>query len=45
MGTPFCVTVDFQSLEDEMVTVRDRNTAKQERVKISELKEYLEKKI
>ena len=45
IGTPFCVTVDFQSLEDEMVTVRDRNTAKQERVKISELKEYLEKKI
>lgn len=45
IGTPFCITVDFQSLEDEMVTVRDRDTATQERVKINELKSYLEKKI
>lgn len=45
IGTPFCVTVDFKSLEDEMVTVRDRDSAKQDRVKISELKEYLEEKI
>ena len=45
IGTPFCVTVDFQSLEDEMVTVRDRDSAKQDRVKINELKEYLTKRI
>lgn len=45
IGTPFCVTVDFQSLEDKMVTVRDRDSAKQDRVKISELKTYLTKKI
>lgn len=41
IGTPFCITVDFQSLEDEMVTVRDRNSAKQERVKIVDLRTYL----
>ncbi len=45
IGTPFCITVDFQSLEDQMVTVRDRNSAKQERVKIEELKKYLENRI
>lgn len=41
IGTPLCVTVDFDSLEDEAVTVRDRDTMRQERVKISELKDYL----
>ena len=40
IGTPFCVTVDFQSLEDKRVTVRDRDTMKQERVKIEMLAEY-----
>ncbi len=45
IGTPFCITVDFQSLEDEMVTVRDRDSAKQDRVKIGDLKEYLKEKI
>src|SRR3989338_8192201 len=45
IGTPFCITVDFQSLEDEMVTVRDRDSAKQERVKIVDLKAYLHGKI
>lgn len=45
IGTPFCITVDFQSLEDKMVTVRDRDSAKQDRVKISELKNNLTKKI
>ncbi len=39
-GTPYCVTVDFQSLEDKTVTVRDRDTAKQERIKITNLSEY-----
>jgi len=41
IGTPFCITVDFDSLEDEVVTVRERDSAKQERVKIVDLKTYL----
>ncbi|MDD2753209.1 MAG: glycine--tRNA ligase [Candidatus Portnoybacteria bacterium] len=45
VGTPFCVTVDFDSLENDDVTVRDRDTMKQERVKIGELKKYLTGKI
>lgn len=44
-GTPFCVTVDHQSLEDEAVTVRDRDTWEQERVKVSELREHLQKRL
>ncbi|MDP3999695.1 MAG: glycine--tRNA ligase [bacterium] len=45
IGTPFCVTVDFESLEDKAVTVRDRDTMKQERISISELKNYLNQKL
>ncbi|MDD2730799.1 MAG: glycine--tRNA ligase [Candidatus Portnoybacteria bacterium] len=45
IGTPFCVTVDFDSLEKGDATVRDRDTMKQERVKIDELKEYLAEKL
>jgi glycyl-tRNA synthetase len=45
IGTPWCVTVDFDSLEDDSVTVRDRDTMKQERVKIAELKEYFAKQL
>lgn len=45
IGTPFCITVDFKSLEDDTVTVRDRDTTKQIRAKISELKGYLKEKI
>ena len=41
IGTPWCVTVDFESLKDNSVTVRDRDTLKQERVKIDELKRHL----
>ena len=44
IGTPYCVTYDFESEEDGMVTVRDRDTMQQERIKISELKEYFEGK-
>ena len=40
IGTPYCVTVDFDSLEDGAVTVRDRDTMEQERVKIEELPAY-----
>lgn len=45
IGTPYCVTVDFESLEDGSVTVRDRDTMKQERVKIEELQDYLAKNL
>ncbi|MDQ3753654.1 MAG: glycine--tRNA ligase [Acidobacteriota bacterium] len=45
IGTPFCVTIDHQSLEDEAVTVRDRDTWEQERVKVAELKEHLQRKL
>ena len=37
IGTPFCVTVDFDSLKDQSVTIRDRDSMKQERIKISEI--------
>ncbi len=37
IGTPFCVTVDFDSLEDEQVTIRDRDSMAQRRVPIAEL--------
>lgn len=40
IGTPWCVTVDFQSLEDDTVTVRDRDTKKQERVNVGSLEKY-----
>ena len=45
VGTPFCVTVDHQSLEDESVTVRDRDTWEQERIRVSELSEYLQRRL
>ena len=45
IGTPYCVTVDFDTLEDECVTIRDRDTMEQERIKISEIAEYISKKI
>lgn len=44
IGTPYCVTFDFESLEDKKVTVRDRDTMSQERVAISELVGYLQSK-
>ena len=45
IGTPLCVTYDFDSVEDGCVTVRDRDTMQQERIKIDELCAYIEKKI
>jgi glycyl-tRNA synthetase len=45
IGTPFCLTIDFQTLEDETVTIRDRDTARQERVKISGLVETIKNKL
>ncbi|MDD7397866.1 MAG: glycine--tRNA ligase [Firmicutes bacterium] len=43
IGTPFCVTVDFDTLEDDTVTVRERDTMAQVRIKIDDLKAYFEK--
>ena len=45
IGTPICITYDFDSVEDGCVTVRDRDTMKQERIKITDLKTYIEDKI
>ena len=45
IGTPICITYDFDSLEDNCVTVRDRDTMEQKRIPISELKAYIEKSI
>lgn len=45
IGTPFCVTVDFETEKDNCVTVRDRDTMEQERVALSELKDYIEQRI
>jgi glycyl-tRNA synthetase len=42
IGTPICITYDFESLEDDCVTVRDRDTMEQKRIPISELKSYIE---
>jgi len=45
IGTPWCVTVDFDTLKDDTVTVRDRDTAKQVRVSVDKLGEYIENKL
>ncbi len=45
IGTPFCLTIDFDSLEKDDVTVRDRDSMEQARIKISELKNYLRDRI
>ena len=45
VGTPFCITVDFDTLEDDCVTVRFRDTMEQERITISELKDFIEKSL
>ena len=45
IGTPYCVTVDFDTLEDECVTVRDRDTMEQVRVKIDDLEAWIAGKI
>ena len=41
IGTPYCITVDYDSLKDDAVTVRDRDSMKQERIKIKDLLDYL----
>ena len=44
-GTPFCVTVDHQTLEDETVTIRHRDSMEQQRVKLSEVKDIIAKEV
>ena len=45
LGTPFCITVDHQTLEDQTVTIRHRDSMNQDRVKISELREIISKEV
>ncbi len=45
IGTPYCVTIDFDTLEDNCVTVRDRDTMEQVRIEIDELEDYIEEKV
>ena len=45
LGTPYCVTVDFDSLDDHAVTVRDRDTMAQDRVPVTELVDHLRSKL
>ena len=45
IGTPFCVTIDFDTLEDNTVTVRDRDTMEQIRLNADELVKYVQDKI
>ena len=45
IGTPLCITIDFDTLEDETVTVRDRDTMAQVRMPIAELEGYIRKEI
>jgi glycyl-tRNA synthetase len=41
IGTPYAITIDHQSLEDKTVTIRDRDTMKQERIQLSEIHSFL----
>ncbi len=45
IGTPYCITVDFDSVEDKKVTIRDRNTLQQDRVEIDRVLDYLLERI
>ena len=43
--TPFCVTIDYKTIEDGTVTIRDRDTMKQDRIMAGKLSEYLAEKL
>ncbi len=45
IGTPFCIVVDFDTLTDDAVTVRDRDTGEQERIKVADLEKYIKDRI
>jgi glycyl-tRNA synthetase len=45
LGTPYCITIDHQTLEDNTVTIRERDSMKQERVEISKLASIIDEKV
>ena len=45
IGTPYCITIDFETENDDSVTIRDRDTMEQERVKINDIEAWLNEKI
>ena len=45
IGTPYCITIDFDTLDDNSVTVRDRDTMEQVRIPITEVEKWIEEKI
>ena len=45
IGTPYCITIDHQTLEDETVTIRYRDSMEQERVKIGQLTDIIDEKV
>jgi glycyl-tRNA synthetase len=45
IGTPFCITIDFQTMDDDTVTIRDRDTAKQTRIEVDKIENYLHHKL
>lgn len=45
VGTPYCITIDYQTAEDNTVTIRERDSMKQERIPVAEIQEYLSKKL
>jgi glycyl-tRNA synthetase len=45
IGTPFCITVDFESLEDQAVTIRERDSMAQSRIAIDQVEHYLAQKL
>ena len=45
IGTPFCITIDFDTLEDQNVTIRDRDTMEQIRLSVFDLEEYISDKL
>ena len=45
IGTPYCITIDHQTLQDDTVTIRDRDTMKQERVAVSAIKSIIQESI
>jgi glycyl-tRNA synthetase len=45
IGTPFCITIDHQSLEDDTITLRDRDTMQQKRISIAQIQSIISKKV
>ena len=45
IGTPYCITIDYDTLNDGCVTIRDRDTMQQDRIEISKINQYIENKL